>query len=326
MRKPRPIAVLCLAAMAAGAGPATRVKDLVDIMGVRVDPTAILVRNTAAALVTATLPAFAQPGSKLDITVAAIGDASNLQGGLLVLTPLKGVDGQVYAVAQGSVVTGGFVAGRGGNSQTVNHPTAGRVPEGAIVERVAPSVEPRALVKLQLRQEGYAAAARIAHAINAHFNATDAPLARAENSGLVTVQTPAEWKARPVEFIAELEDLMVDTDRPPRVVINERTGTIVMGRDVVIAPVTILHGALTVEVMTAMAIAPSGPGGKTAAVPQVSTTATAAPAKNISLNPGASIEDLVRALSAIGSTPRDIIAVLQGLRAAGALQAELEVI
>src|SRR5579884_1373200 len=215
MRKPRPIAVLCLAAMAAGAGPATRVKDLVDIegvrdnqllgyglvvglngtgdkrqtvfsaqslsnllarMGVRVDPTAILVRNTAAALVTATLPAFAQPGSKLDITVAAIGDASNLQGGLLVLTPLKGVDGQVYAVAQGSVVTGGFVAGRGGNSQTVNHPTAGRVPEGAIVERVAPSVEPRALVKLQLRQEGYAAAARIAHAINAHFNATDAPL------------------------------------------------------------------------------------------------------------------------------------------------------
>src|SRR5579864_4780728 len=140
--------------------------NLLARMGIQVNPTAILVKNTAAVLVTADLPSFAQPGTRIDISVAAIGDSTNLQGGVLILTPLKGPDGQVYAAAQGSVVTGGFVAGRGGSSRTLNHPTAGRVPSGAIVEKLAPSVEPSTRVKLQLRQADFTTAARIASAIN----------------------------------------------------------------------------------------------------------------------------------------------------------------
>ncbi|HZU24524.1 MAG TPA: flagellar basal body P-ring protein FlgI, partial [Bryobacteraceae bacterium] len=280
----RRLTIVLLGALLMAAVPETRVKDLVNVegirdnqllgyglvvglngtgdkrqtvfsaqsltnllarMGVQVAPTAILVRNTAAVLVAATLPAFAQPGSKVDITVAAIGDASNLQGGLLVMTPLKGPDGQVYAMAQGSVVTGGFVAGRGGNSQTVNHPTAGRVPSGAIIERNSPSIEPAGRIRLQLRQSDHTSAARIARVINARFGSTDnAQVARAVNSGLITVDAPPDWKGRPVEFISEVEELPIDSDRQARVVVNERTGTIVMGQDIGISPVTILHGAL----------------------------------------------------------------------------------
>src|SRR5713226_766910 len=135
-------------------------------MGVAIDPTAILVRNTAAVMVTATLPPFAQPGTRIDITAAAIGDATNLQGGLLLLTPMKAADGQVYAAAQGAVLTGGFVAGRGGNTQTLNHPTVGRVPGGAIVERAPPSVTPDAKIKLQLHQADFTTAARVAEILN----------------------------------------------------------------------------------------------------------------------------------------------------------------
>jgi flagellar P-ring protein FlgI len=275
--------------------------------------------------VSGTLPPFAQPGTKLDVTVAAIGDASNLQGGLLVLTPLKGADGQTYAMAQGSVVTGGFVAGRStGSSQTMNHPTAGRIPAGAIAERRAPSVEPVAHVRLQLRDPDYTTASRIARAVNVHFNSGSAALARAENSGLVTVDTPADWRDRSVEFIAEIQELSVESVEHAKVVVNERTGTIVLGREVSIRPVTILHGALTVDVLSS--VIPLLSDDKGGAVEQVAGAAKADPAKNISLKPGATIEDLVRALSAIGATPRDVIAILQGLRAAGALDAELEVI
>src|SRR5579872_7416764 len=156
--------------------------NLLARMGVQVNPTAILVKNTAAVLVTADLPPFAQPGTRIDITVAAIGDSTNLRGGVLILTPMKGPDGQVYAAAQGSVVTGGFVAGRGGTSQTVNHPTAGRVPSGAIVEKLAPSVEPGGRIKLQLRQADYTTAARISSTINKKFGSDGAKPARAENS------------------------------------------------------------------------------------------------------------------------------------------------
>src|SRR5215472_6666970 len=154
-------------------------------MCVPVSPSAIRVTNTAAVMVTATLPPFAQPGSKIDVTAAAIGDSTNLQGGLLLMTSLRGANGEVYAVAQGPVVTGGFVAGRGGNTQTVNHPTVGRVPNGATVEKAAPSVEPTAHVRLQLRGEDFTTASRIAAVINRQFGAADQaagkPVARAEN-------------------------------------------------------------------------------------------------------------------------------------------------
>jgi flagellar P-ring protein FlgI len=303
--------------------------NLLARMGVAVSPTAILVRNTAAVLVLTNLPPFAQPGTRIDITVAAIGDSTNLQGGILVLTPLKGADGLVYAAAQGSVITGGFVAGKGGASgQTVNHPTAGRVPSGAIIEKLAPSVAPSEHIKLQLRQADFTTASRITSAINLKFGSDKIQPAHAENSALISVDTPLTFKARTVEFLGELESIMVEADRPAKIVINERTGTIVMGKDVRIAPVAILHGALTVEVQTSLDVSQPAPlsAGQTTVTPQTNVAVKEEKARNIILKQGSSVEELVRALTAIGSTPRDIIAILQNLKAAGALEAEVEVI
>jgi flagellar P-ring protein precursor FlgI len=297
-------------------------------MGVSVSATAIKVANTASVMVTATLPPFAQPGTKIDVTAAAIGDASNLQGGILLMTSLRGTNGQVYAVAQGPVVTGGFVAGRGAVSQTVNHPTVGRAPNGATVERAAPSVEPTTRVLLQLRTADFTTSARIAEVINKQFSDAAPPIAHAENSALIGVDTPAEWKTRMTEFIAALEDLRVEVDMPARIVVNERTGTIVIGKDVRIAPVAILHGNLAVEIQTNLLVSQPGPASKgtTEVVPETTITAKDGPTRNVVLTQGATVEELVRALTAIGSSARDIIAILQNLRAAGALDADLEVI
>jgi flagellar P-ring protein precursor FlgI len=357
---------LLVADTAAPAAPATRLKDLVDIegvrenqlmgyglvvglagtgdkrttlfsaqslanllsrMGVSVSPTDMRVSNTAAVMVTATLPAFSQPGMRIDITAAAIGDATNLQGGILVLTSLRGADGQVYAVAQGPVMTGGFATGRGGASQTVNHPTVGRSPEGAIVERPAPSVAPRTVVRLQLRRSDFTTSARIVAAVNGKFGSTTA---HAENAGLVSVAIPTEFSAKTTEFISALENVTLEADRPARVAINERTGTIVLGKDVRIAPVAILHGNLSVEIQTTYEVsqpgALSGPGATTAVVPDTRVTAKEEKARNLVLKRGATVEELVRALAAIGATPRDVIAILQNLRSVGALDAEVEVI
>lgn len=301
--------------------------NMLERMGVSVAPTAIRVNNTAAVMVTATLPAFAQPGVKIDVTAAALGDATNLQGGLLLMTSLRGANGLVYAIAQGAVVTGGFVAGRGGVSQTVNHPTVGRVPNGASVERLAPSVEPTTKVNLQLRMADFATSARVAAVINKQFGPAS-PIAHADNAALISVTTPAEWKGRVTEFIAALEELTVEVDAPAKIVVNERTGTIVMGKDVRIAPVAILHGNLSVEIQTKMQVSQPLPNSKgaTEVVPQTTVGAKEEPAKNVVLKEGATIEELVRALTAIGSSARDIIAILQNLRAAGALDAELEVL
>ncbi len=303
--------------------------NLLQQMGVSVPASAILVKNTAAVMVTATLPPFAQPGMHIDVTTAAMGDASNLQGGLLILTSLKGVDGQVYAVAQGSVVTGGFGAGRGGgNSQTVNHPNVGRVPGGANVERPAPSIVPTSQVKLQLHEPDFTTALRVSAAINEKFESSGKPLAKPENSAVVTVTIPPDYADRAVEFVAELESLEVKADRPARVVINERTGTIVMGKEVRVSPVAIMHGNLTVEIQTQETVSQPGPlsNGTTAVVPQVRVNAKEEKARSIVLNRGATVEELVRALGAIGSTPRDVIAILQSLHAAGALEADIDVI
>jgi flagellar P-ring protein precursor FlgI len=311
--------------------------NMLERMGVSVPGATLRTKDMAAVMITATLPPFAQPGVRLDVTAAAIGDATNLQGGILLLTPLKAADGQVYAVAQGAVVTGGFSAGRGGTSQTVNHPTVGRVPGGGIVERPAPSLALKGFLHLQLRYADFTTASRIAAALNAKYGAAGALPARAENSALVSVLVPPSFAARPIDFIAEMETLTVDADQPARVVVNERTGTIVMGRDVHISPVAILHGNLTVEIQTSLDIVqPATPAaaaaqaggatGSTAAVARVTVDAKEPPARNILLQQGATVEELVHALAAIGSTPRDVIAILQNLRAAGALEAELEVI
>jgi flagellar P-ring protein precursor FlgI len=301
--------------------------NILERMGVAVLPTAIRVKNTASVMVTATLPAFAQPGMKIDITAAAVGDALNLQGGILILTSLRGADGLVYAVAQGPIVTGGFAPRSTAAAPTINHPTVGRSPNGAMVERPAPSIEPKSLVHLQLRQYDYTTATRIVGAINKNF-AGPMATARTENAGLIAVAIPAAFSTRSTEFLAELENLSVEADLPARVVINERTGTIVLGKDVRIAPMAILHGKVSVEIQTGPAVAQPEP------LPQAATQ-TAPPAaagakeekpRNVVLKQGATVEELVRALAAVGSNPRDVIAILQALHAAGALEADIEVI
>jgi flagellar P-ring protein precursor FlgI len=302
--------------------------NMLQEMGVTVNPTLILVKNTAAVMVTATLPPFAQSGMQIDATVAAMGDSASLQGGLLLMTSLRGIDGQVYSIAQGPVVTGGFIVGGAGTTQTVNHPTVGRIPQGAIVERPSPSIEPTKQVRLQLHEADFATAARIAEAVNHHFTADTSAIAHADNSGLVSVAIPADFSTRTTEFIAELEALTVKTDRRAKVVINERTGTIVMGKEVRVSPVAIMHGDLTVEIQTTYDVSQPGPlsNGTTQVTPQVSVGVKEEKARNVVLKEGATVEELVRALSSIGSTPRDIIAILQSLRAAGALESEIEVI
>lgn len=308
--------------------PAQMLSNMLLRMGVTVSPTALQAKNTAAVMVTGTLPPFAQPGTRVDINVAAMGDSNNLQGGILLLTPLKAPSGQVYAAAQGPVVTGGFVAGRGGTGQTVNHPTVGRVPQGAIVEQTPPSVLAGEHIRLQLRRSDFTNATRVAAAVNQKFGSPGAPVAAALNSGLIAVDIPAGFQGRPVEFVAQLENLRIDPDRPWRIVINERTGTISLGKEIRIAPVSILHGNLTVEIVTTYDVSQPAPlsAGQTTVVPNVGVGVKEDKAKNVSLQPGATVEDLVKALLAIGSTPRDVIAILQNLQAAGALAADLEVI
>ncbi len=301
--------------------------NMLQRMGVSVDPTTLTVKNTAAVMVTATLPAFAQPGNRIDVSAAAIGDAANLQGGLLVLTSLRGPNGQVYAVAQGAVVTGGFVAGKAGNSQTLNHPTVGRVPNGALVERPAPSVTPGGQMKLQMQQADFTTASRVAAAVNQRFPSPVA-VAHADNPAVVSVTVPPSYVKRPIEFMAELENVTIDVDRVARVVVNERTGTIIIGKEVRISPVAILQGNLTVEIRTSLDVSQPAPlsKGTTEVLPQVSTQVKDEKTRNVVLKQGATVEDLVRALTAIGSTSRDVIVILQSLRAAGALEAELEVL
>lgn len=308
--------------------PAQSLANILQRMGVTVSPTAITVKNTAAVMVTGTLPAFAQPGMKIDVTVSSVGDAPNLQGGLLIMTPLKAADGQVYAVAQGPVLTGGFSAGGAGATKVVNHPTVGRIPEGALIEKLSPSAAPKSEVTYQLKRMDFGTASLIAAAINKKFPDLLIPPARAENGSVVKVTIPHDYENHQVEFIAQLEDISVTPKRSSQIVVNERTGTIVMGKDVHVAPVAIMHGSLTVEVQTDYSVSQPTPfsNGTTEVIPSTQVKATEEKAKNLMLKEGATVEDLVRGLTAIGSTPRDIIAILQDLRAAGALDADLEVI
>jgi flagellar P-ring protein FlgI len=299
--------------------------NLLERMGLTVNPNAIQVKNTAAVMVTATLPPFSQPGSKIDATAAAIGDAPSLQGGILLMTGMKGPDGQVYAVAQGPLVIGGFVAGAQGNSKVVNHPTVGRMPGGAIVERGVPAPTFGNQLRLQLQQADFATAARIAGVVNKRFEGA----AHADNSALVTIGVPDSWLKQPTEFIAEIESLTIDPDTTARIVVNERTGTIIMGKQVHIAPVAIMQGNLTVEIQTIQEVSQPNAfttGGTTKVMPQVNSNVTQDAAKNLVLKNGATVEELVQALTSIGSSPRDIISILQNLKTAGALEAELEVI
>ena len=220
---------------------------------------------------------------------------------------------------------GGFVAGNGGNTQVVNHPTVGRLPDGGIIERAAPSIPIGNQVRLQLQQADFATAARIAEAVNKQYG----DVAHADNAAVVTVAIPEPFRKDTAEFIADVERLTVEPDREAKIVVNERTGTIIMGKQVHIAPVAIMQGNLTVEIQTTLNVSQPNAlssGGTTKVTPQVDLGVKQEAARNLVLKDGATVEELVQALTSIGSNPRDIISILQNLKSAGALEAELEVI
>jgi flagellar P-ring protein precursor FlgI len=299
--------------------------NLLERMGLTVSPTAIQSKNTAAVMVTATLPPYAQPGSRIDVTISAIGDASTLQGGVLLMAGLKGPDGQVYAVAQGPLVIGGYVSSAAGNSQTVNHPTVGRIPNGAIVERDVATAPLGNQLRLRLQQADFATASRIVTVLDKQFGPA---IAHADNAALITVSVPANYQNNSTGFVADLERLTVETDRMAKIIVNERTGTIVMGKEVQISPVAIMQGNLTVEIQTTLEVSQPNPlsPGTTQVIPQTNVVIKQDAARNVVLKNGATVEELVRALTSIGSSPRDIISILQNLKSAGALGAELQVI
>lgn len=301
--------------------------NLLERQGLTVSAQAIKVNNVAAVMVTANLPAFARAGGRIPVTVSSVGDAQSLQGGVLLMTSLKAADNQIYAVAQGPLVISGYSAGGNQSRVTSNHPTVGRIADGGMVEReVASPLGTQGMLTYLLRQEDFTTARHLLEAINARFSGK---IAAAVDSRTVTVQIPEAERANLVNFISEIENLKLQTEARAKVVLNEKTGTVVFGKEVRMSAVAVIHGNLTVQIQTELQV--SQPTefsqGKTVTVPQQTTTVKEAEGREILLKEGASVEEVVRALiNVLGATPRDVIAILQAIHAAGALPAELEII
>jgi flagellar P-ring protein precursor FlgI len=296
-------------------------------LGIVVDPNVVRVTNVAAVMVTAELPPFARVGEAIDVTLSSIGDAENLQGGTLLATPLLGVDGQVYALSQGPVSTGGFAATSAqGDQVQQNHLTVARIPAGALVEReLAVPLEGRERVRLLLREKDFVTSSRIAAALNERMGAGTA---HAADAGTVELSVPADSQANPVPFLARVEEVDVEPDRAAVVVLNERTGTVVIGAEVRIGAVAISHGNLSIRISTRTAVSQPGPFAEVGATVAFDNSEVVVQEQGSKLGivQGVTIGELVRTLNAIGASPRDLIAILQAIRAAGALQAELRII
>lgn len=303
--------------------------NILQRMGVNIKSqlTNVQVRNIAAVFVTATIPPFSRPGMTMDVTVSSIGDARSLAGGTLILTPLSAPDGKVYAVAQGPLIIGGYLAGSAANSKVVNHPTVGRIPSGALVERdTSLDLTQIKSLSLLLRDPDFDAALGVALAIN---NELGIPAAHAVDSRRIELPDVKADAPDVQTLMARIGDLTIHTKPPARVIVNERTGTIVMGGNVTISACSILHGNLSIQVTTEFQVsqpAPLSKNGQTAVVPQTTVQAQETPLQVIQLKEGATVEELIRGLQTLGATARDIVAILQSIKAAGSLNAELEVI
>lgn len=298
--------------------------NMLSRMGLNVPTDQVRVENVALVLVTAELPPFARPGTRLDVTVSSVGDARSLMGGTLLATPLRGADSSVQVLAQGPLSVGGFGAGQGGNTIQVNHVTVGRIPGGGMVQS-APPVEllEGGRLTLTLRDPDFDTARRLAEAVNADLGAG---AAQASDAASVSVNVPDRFRASPVELIARLEMLPLDVDSPARVVINERTGTAVVGAGVRLAPAAVAHGNLSVRISTQLTVSQPNPlsrNGETVVVPQTDVDIESAEGQLVALPEGATLDAVVRALNSLGASPRDIIAILQALKTAGALRAEI---
>lgn len=303
------------------------VSNMLNKMGLKFDSNSIKVKNVAAVLVTADLPAFSKPGSKLDVLVSSLGDATSLQGGTLIATPLKGHDGSVYAVAQGAVALAGFTAGGAGTTVTKNHQTAGKIPSGAIIEKEVPfSFAGRQDLYLSLRNPDFTTAERIARAIN---ESVSSGVAEPVDAGRIRLAVPDPYKNGMVRFISKIEGISIDPDTVTKVIVNERTGTVVMGENVRLSTVAISHGDISIEIKTQYVISQPpafSPKGETVVQPYEELGVEEKKSRLIILPESITLGEVVRALNLVGVTPRDLVAILQAIKAAGALQAELEII
>lgn len=299
--------------------------NMLEKMGVRVDPTKTKVNNIAAVTVTADLPPFGKVGNKIDAVVSSIGDAKSLEGGILLLTPLRGADGEVYAIAQGPLVVGGYLATGAGANISKNHPTVGRVPNGVTIEREISyeDFKSDALV-ISLKTPDYTNSRRIAEKINEQFKGA----AHAKDGGTIGVKTPEEMKSNPVKFVSIIENLDIKPNHSSKIVVDEKTGTVVMGENVIISTVAVSHGNITVQVKEEAKVSQPLPfaRGQTVATPDTQIKVEEEKGKWMVVQEGISLKELVAALNASGASTRDVITILQTIKAAGALYAELEVI
>lgn len=288
--------------------------------------TQLQMKNVAAVLVTTHLPAFARPGQLLDINVSSLGNAKSLKGGTLIATPLKGADGEVYALAQGNLIVAGAGAAAGGSKVTVNHLSVGRIPDGAQVERAVPtSLQEGPTISLSLNASDFQAARKVAQAINSKFGPG---VAQALDGRTVQVQAPAVPNDR-ISFIAEMEELPVESSvASARVIINSRTGSIVLNQAVTLGPCAIAHGNLSISISSTPVVSQPAPfsQGQTVVSEKASIEIKQEPGKLIQIPAAAQLADVVRALNSLGATPQDLLAILQAIKSAGALNAELEVI
>ncbi len=302
------------------------VANMLAKMGINVNPGDVKgkTKNVAAVIVTAKLPTMIMPGGKIDVQVSSIGDSSSLQGGTLLAAPLKGLDDNVYAVAQGPVSIGGFLAGGGGTQTIKNHPNVGTVPNGAIVEREVPvQLNRRNSLDLLLNMQDFETATRVANKINEHLGGI---FAKAEGPSEVSLIVPDAFADKVVDLISTVEMLNVTIDTPARVIINERTGTVVIGENVTISPVALAHGSLTIVINTDYQVSQPPPfapaGAKTVVIPQKQVTVEEKKTNLVQVK-GSTIGELVKGLNALGVTPRDLVAILQAIKAAGSLKADL---
>ena len=364
----RPLSIILIAAMMLSAVPhasATRLKDVASIEGVRnnqligyglviglagtgdgtsnkfttnaimgllqryglsANAQDIKAKNVASVMVQATLPPFAKPGAKVDVLVSSMGDATNMQGGTLLLTPLKAGNGQVYAVAQGPLALGGFGVASSGSSIQKNHPTVAQIPNGGLVEQgSAISLKGRTSINVLLNNPDFVTASRVAASINSEMSAE---IASASDSGTIKVMIPLQHQANVVDFIAKIEAVSVFPDQRAKIILDERTGTVIMGEDVRLSTVAIAHGDLTFQISAFNTVSQAGafaPGGQTLRVTNADATAEEEQANFTVLPGGVSLSEVVSGLNALGLSARDLISIIQAIKASGALQAEVEI-
>ncbi len=299
---------------------------MLERLGVSTRGAELKTRNVAAVMVTANLPPFTRTGSRIDVTVSALGDAKSLRGGTLLVTPLLGADGEVYAVAQGALSVGGYEAQGQASSVTRGVPTSARLPSGAIVEReIDFSLDKAATLKVALRNPDFTTAERIAEAINGRFGAGQA---RAVDSATVSLNVPQAFRGQTATLMSEVEQLRVEPDQPARIVIDEGNGIVVMGENVRISRVAVAQGNLTVRVTETPQVSQPNPlgQGETVAVPRTSVEVNDQSDRRMTvLDTGVTLDELVKGMNALGVGPRDMIGIIQAIKAAGALQAEIEV-